>query len=153
MSPCESSPVATAPYYREARVTFSRRQTACRMRHCCARRIDGYLGRRELLRTSARWAERQRIVEAEANRIAMLNAASPRAGILIPEAKGLFKPETANLTPFFWTVTPPVFFLGKENGGCGAAARTPHIPAPLGRENPPSLGLQRRKEPCMNTFM
>ena len=20
-------------------------------------------------------------------------------------------------TPFFWTVTPPVFFLGKENGG------------------------------------
>ena len=82
----------------------------------------------------------------------MLNAASPRAGILIPEAKGLFKPETANLTPFFWTVTPPVFFLGKENGGCGAAARTPHIPAPLGRENPPSLGLQRRKEPCYEYF-
>ena len=47
----------------------------------------------------------------------MLNAALPRAGIPIPEAKGLFEPETANLTPFFWTVTPPVFFLGKENGG------------------------------------
>ena len=47
----------------------------------------------------------------------MLNAALPRAGILIPEAKGLFKPEPANLTPFFWTVTPPVFFLGEENGG------------------------------------
>ena len=66
------------------------------------------------------------MIEAEANRIAMLNAASPRAGIPIPEAKGLFKPETANQTPFFWTVTPPVFFLGKENGGCGAAACMPH---------------------------
>ena len=93
------------------------------------------------------------MIEAEASRIAMLNAALPRAGILIPEAKGLFKPETANLTPFFWTVTPPVFFLGKENGGCGFAARRRHIPASLWRENPPSLGLQRRKEPCMNTFM
>ena len=93
------------------------------------------------------------MIEAEASRIAMLNAALPRAGIPIPEAKGLFKPETANLTPFFWTVTPPVFFLGKENGGCGAAARTPHDPASLWRENLPSLGLQRRKEPCMNTFM
>ena len=153
MSPCESLPVSTAPYYREARVTFVRRQTACRMRHCCARRIDGTGGKRKLLRTPARWAERQRIVEAEANRIAMLNAAPPRAGILIPEAKGLFKPETANQTPFFWTVTPPVFFLGKENGGCGFAARRRHIPAPLGRENPPPVGLQRRKEPCMNTFM
>ena len=61
----------------------------------------------------------------------MLNAASPRAGILIPEAKGLFKPETANLTPFFWTVTPPVFFLGKENGGCGLAARRRHFPPHL----------------------
>ena len=29
MSPCESLPVATAPYYREARVTAARRQTAC----------------------------------------------------------------------------------------------------------------------------
>ena len=29
MNPCESSPLATAPYYREARVTLLRRQTAC----------------------------------------------------------------------------------------------------------------------------
>ena len=29
MSPCELLPVATAPYYREARVTAARRQTAC----------------------------------------------------------------------------------------------------------------------------
>ena len=88
---CESLPVATAPYYREARVTVARRQTACRMRHCFARRIDECPVRRELLRTSTRSAERhpqgvcrirkasepptaaqQRIIEAEANRLAVL---------------------------------------------------------------------------------
>ena len=71
MNPCESLPLSTAPYYREARVTFAWRQTACRMRHCCARRIEETGGRRKLLRTSIRSAERQRIIEAEANRIAM----------------------------------------------------------------------------------
>ena len=35
--PYVSSPLATAPYYREARVTIARRRTAC-WRHCCARR-------------------------------------------------------------------------------------------------------------------
>ena len=34
MNPCVSLHVATAPYYREARVTLPRRQTACGMRHC-----------------------------------------------------------------------------------------------------------------------
>ena len=29
----------------------------------------------------------------------------------------MFELGAANQTPFFWTVTPPVFFLGKENGG------------------------------------
>ena len=91
MNPCDSLPTATAPYYREARVTIAWRQTACRMRHCCARRIVETGSRRELLRTSTRWAERhpqgvcrirkasepptaaqQRIIGAEANRIAML---------------------------------------------------------------------------------
>ena len=105
MNPCESLPVAHAPYYREARVTLERRQTACRMRHCCARRIEECSGRRKLVCTSTRWAERhpqgvyrirkaaklptaaqQRIVGAEANRIATLNAAPPRAGIPIPKA-------------------------------------------------------------------
>ena len=119
MNPCESSPLSTAPYCREARVTVVGRQTACRMRHCCARRIEECRGRRELGCTSTRWAERhpqgvcrirkaaepptaaqQRMIEAEASRIAMLNAAPPRAGIPIPEAKGLFKPETANLNAF-----------------------------------------------------
>ena len=68
---CVSLVIASAPYYREARVTVVGRQTAYRMRHCCARRIDKTGGRRKLLRTSTRWAERQRIVGAEANRIAV----------------------------------------------------------------------------------
>ena len=71
MNPYYSLPLATAPYYREARVTFARRQTACGMRHCFARRIVETGGRRELLRTSTRWAERQRIVGAETSRIAV----------------------------------------------------------------------------------
>ena len=89
MNPCESLRLATAPYYREARVTFAWRRTACGMRHCFARRIVETGGRRELLRTSTRWVERhpqgvcrirkasepptaaqQRMIEAEANRIA-----------------------------------------------------------------------------------
>ena len=76
-------------------MTLPRRQTAYRMRHCCARRIDGTGGKRKLLRTPTRWAERhpqgvcrirkasepptaaqQRIIGAEANRIAKSLAAS-----------------------------------------------------------------------------
>ena len=72
MNPCVSLRLAAAPYYREARVTIAWRRTACRMRHCFARRIVKTGGRRKLVCTSTRWAERQRIVGAEANRIAML---------------------------------------------------------------------------------
>ena len=42
------------------------------MRHCYARRIDETGGKRKLVSTPTRSAERQRIIEAEANRIAML---------------------------------------------------------------------------------
>ena len=91
MNPYVSIYPSTAPYYREARVTFAWRQTACRMRHCFARRIDGCLGRRKLGCTTTRSAERhpqgvcrirkaaklptvaqQRIIEAEADRVAVL---------------------------------------------------------------------------------
>ena len=72
MNPYVSLRLATAPYCREARVTIAWRQTACRMRHCFARRIVETGDRRELLRTSTRSAERQRIIEAEANRLAVL---------------------------------------------------------------------------------
>ena len=110
MSPCESPPIVTAPYYREARVTLPRRQTAYRMRHCCARRIDECPVRRELLRTSTRSAERhpqgvcrirkaaepptaaqQRMIGAEANRIAASNAAMPRYGQCNRQALQLFE--------------------------------------------------------------
>ena len=57
-------------------MTVVGRQTAYQMRHCCARRIDKTSGRRKLLRTSTRWAERQRIVGAETSRIAKSLAAS-----------------------------------------------------------------------------
>ena len=76
MSPYDSFSFATAPYYREARVTTARRQTACRMRHYCTRRIDECLGRRKLGCTATRLAERQRIIEAEASHIAVPMAVS-----------------------------------------------------------------------------
>ena len=76
MNPCVSLHVATAPYYREARVTLPRRRTACQMRHCYARRIDETGGKRKLVSTPTRSAERQRIIEAEANRIVKPMAAS-----------------------------------------------------------------------------
>ena len=98
MNPCDSTHPATAPYYREARVTVERRQTACGMRHCCARRIDETVSKRKLVCTSTRGAERhpqgvcrirkaaepptaaqQRMIGAEANRIAASNAATPRS--------------------------------------------------------------------------
>ena len=91
MNPYVSLHVATAPYYREARVTFARRQTACRMRHCCARRIVETGGRRKLLRTSTRSAERQRIIGAEASRLAAPNAAPPRYGQCNRQALHLFE--------------------------------------------------------------
>ena len=91
MNHCDSKHSATAPYYREARVTIAWRQTACRMRHCCARRIDECSGRRKLVCTTTRQAERQRIVEAEASRLAALNAATPRYGQCNRQASHLFE--------------------------------------------------------------
>ena len=110
-------------------------------------------GGRKLVRTSTSWAERhpqgvcrirkaaepptaaqQRMIGAEANRIAASNAATPRAGSSIGKCCSSSSCSLAMQTPFFWTVTPPVFFPRKENGGCGTAARTPHDPAPFGRD-------------------
>ena len=100
MNPYYSLPLATAPYCREARVTFARRRTACGMRHCFARRIVETGGRRELLRTSTRWAERQRMIGAEANRIADPNAATPRAGKCNRQALQLFELLACNVKTF-----------------------------------------------------
>ena len=115
MNPCDSTHPATAPYCREARVTLARRQTACGMRHCFARRIEECHGRRKLSCTSIRWAERQRIIGAEANRLATPNAATPRAGSRIPEAQRSFKLWTANLSLSLGVPKGP-FSFAKENG-------------------------------------
>ena len=114
MNPCVSLHVATAPYYREARVTFAWRQTACRMRHCCARRIEECRGRRKLVCTSTRSAERQRIIEAEANRLAMLTRLRRARGTFTSETSELFKPETANLS-LSLGVPKGIFSFAKEN--------------------------------------
>ena len=92
MNPCESLRLATAPYYREARVTFAWRQTACGMRHCFARRIVETGGRWKLLRTSTRWAERQRIIGVEANRIAMLTRLCRAQAVAFRRHKGYSTP-------------------------------------------------------------
>ena len=117
MNPCDSSPFSTAPYYREARVTFSRRQTAYRMRHCCARRIVEFSDRWKLVRTKTQYAERQRMIEAAANRIATPNAATPRYGQCNRQALQLFELLACNGKRLSFGRATPVFFLGKENGG------------------------------------
>ena len=78
--------------------------------------LVGTIGRRKLLRTSIRQAEQQRIVGAEASRVATLNAATLRASISIPEAKRSFEIETANLKPFSWGIKRGPFSFVKENG-------------------------------------
>ena len=163
MNPCESLPLSTAPYYREARVTFARRQTACGMRHCCARRIEQCLGRRKLVSTSTRWAERhpqgvcrirkaaepptaaqQRIVGAEANRIAASNAATPRYGQCNRQALQLFELLACNANLFLLDGHTARFLSTERKWGvwcCGAHAAFPPPPetgsdisAPFGAE-------------------
>ena len=102
MNPYYSLPLATAPYYREARVTFARRQTACGMRHCCARRIVECLGRRRLVCTSTRLAERQRMIEAEANRLAVLMRQRRAMGSAIGKHCSSSSCSLAMAKPFSW---------------------------------------------------
>ena len=124
---CESLPVATAPYYREARVTFPRRQTAYRMRHCFARRIDECSGRRELLRTSTRSAERQRIIEAEANRLAVLTRLCRAQAFPLRRPKSHSNPELP-IKSLSLGVPKGIFSFAKENIPFVPAARRRHIP-------------------------
>ena len=115
-------------------MTVVGRQTACRMRHCCARRIVETGSRRKLGCTSTRWAERhpqgvcrirkaaepptvaqQRMIVAEANRIAASNAATPRAGSSI----GKHRPSSSCLLAMkkrlSLGVPKGVFSFAKEN--------------------------------------
>ena len=161
MNPCDSTHPATAPYYREARVTLARRQTACGMRHCFARGIVETGGRRKLGCTPTRSAERhpqgvcrirkasepptaaqQRMIEAAANRLATPNAAKPRYGQCNRQALQLFELLACNGKRLSFGRATPVFFLGKENGGritrhmCRKAFRTcaKKHPRPHGRK-------------------
>ena len=108
---------------------------ACRGGFAGARRVDCTIGRkwfdyapavrttenactvdrRKLGCTSARSAERQRMLGAEANRLATPNAATPRAGSRIPEAQRSFKLWTANLSLSLGVPKGP-FSFAKENG-------------------------------------
>ena len=118
MNPCESSPLATAPYYREAPVTLARRQTAYRMWHCCARRIVETGGRRKLGCTSTRWAERQRMIGAEANRLAEPLAASeaipPRRHFHSGGTK-VIRARDCQSKPFSWGFKGGILFCERES--------------------------------------
>ena len=108
-------------------MTLPRRQTACQMRHCFARRIVKTGSRRKLGCTSTRWAERQRMIEAEASRIAMLTRQRRAHGSTIGQALQFLELLACNEKRLSFGRATPVFFLGKENGGritcsaCGAA--------------------------------
>ena len=115
MNPCVSLLLSTAPYYREARVTFAWRRTACRMRHCFARRIDGCLGRRKLGCTTTRQAERQRIIGAEANRIAMPTRQRRAMGSAIGKHCSSSTCSLAMGKPFSWGIKRGIFSFVKEN--------------------------------------
>ena len=144
-------------------MTFARRQTACGMRHCCARRIEQCLGRRKLVSTSTRWAERhpqgvcrirkaaepptaaqQRVVGAEANRIAASNAATPRYGQCNRQALQLFELLACNANAFLLDGHTARFLSTERKWGvwcCGAHAAFPPLPetgsdisAPFGAE-------------------
>ena len=134
MNPCISLLLSTAPYYREARVTFAWRRTACGMRHCFARRIDGCLGRRKLGCTTTRQAERhpqgvccirkaaepptaaqQRIIGAEANRIAMPTRQRRAMGSAIGKHCSSSTCSLAMGKPFSWGIKRGIFSFVKEN--------------------------------------
>ena len=138
-------------------MTIAWRQTACRMRHCFARRIDECPVRRELLRTSTRSAERhpqgvcrirkaaepptaaqQRIIEAEANRIAILT-----------RQRRAQAPDSASVAALRAARLQCEFSLGGCKGGVSLFEK--EIPLPYPRP-PHQVGKNRnllfQKEPC-----
>ena len=115
MNPYYPLPIATAPYYREARVTAVGRQTACRMRHCWRSPHCGVPDRRELLRTSTRWAERQRVVGAEANRLAVLTRQRRAMGSAIGKHCSSSSCSLAMSKPFSWGIKRGILSFVKES--------------------------------------
>ena len=70
----------------------------------------------------------------------MLNAAPPRAGIPIPEAKVLFKPEAANLNAFLLDGRRPFSFSGKKMGVAFVQRLRRCFPRAQSAENAPPWG-------------
>ena len=148
MNPCESLPLATAPYCREARVTSPRRQTACGMRHCCARRIVECLGRRRLVCTSTRLAERQRMIEAEANRLAVLTRQRRAMDSAIGKHCSSSSCSLAMAKPFSWGIKRGPFSFVKENGPlCPCRPQAAYPSAPCVESSAPLCGAQKKELP------
>ena len=132
-------------------MTLPRRRTACRMRHCCARRIVETGGRRKLVCTSTRSAERhpqgvcrirkaaepptaaqQRMIGAEANRLAMLKRQRRAHGSTIGKhcsasscslAMGIFSGRVKGRDISFLKRDTPPLHPPRENSHCRRAAR------------------------------
>ena len=75
---------------------------------------------------------------SKSNRIAALNAATPRAGSHLPEAQRPSEPETANQSLSLGVPKGP-FSFAKENGPFAPAARRRHTPSHLCEEREHSL--------------
>ena len=89
------------------------------------------------------------MIEAEANRIAALNAAAPRAGSHLPEAQRPFEPETANQSLSLGVPKGP-FSFAKENGPFDSP---PHgvgnndAALPRCDKNPAARGGREKRQP------
>ena len=84
-------------------------------RLCCARRIDETGDRRKLVCTSNKIGRAAVDDRSKSNRLSTPNAATPRAGIPIPEAQRPFEPETANLKPFSRGIKRGILSFVKES--------------------------------------
>ena len=145
-------------------MTFAWRQTACGMRHCFARRIDGCLGRRKLGCTTTRSAERhpqgvyrirkaakpptaaqQRIIGAEANRVALLTR-QRRAQEVQSASTKVFRGKAGNVNAFLLD-GHTARFLSRERkwGGCSCGAHAAH-PSARRAENPSSIFLTKNPQ-------
>ena len=147
-------------------MTFSRRQTACGMRHCFARRIVECSVRRKLGCTTTRLSERhpqgvcsirkaaepptaaqQRIIGAETNRIAASNAATPRYGQCNRQALQLFELLACNVGTFLLDGHTARFLSTERKWGvwcCGAHAAFPPPPETGGDISAP-FGAEKRR--------
>ena len=123
-------------------MTFAWRRTACRMRHCCARRIEECSGRRKLGCTPTRWAERQRMIGAEANRIAMLTRQRRAMGSAIGKHCSSSSCSLAMGNAFLLDGRRPFSFSGKKMGGASRGTCAALTFAPV-RKRKNSLSRKR----------